>query len=130
MIPFSSPRQGRGPRKHISRAARCALRSTVLLALSSLVPGAIGAETPRPLPRVEDLGRAPLNQYGSLEHTIQAMRAHQPLDLNAARWRNSHPDGSYEEWRKTFAVNLDSTANAPLGKARSGPSAQLDASVM
>src|SRR5688572_23117770 len=32
-------------------------------------------ETPRFLPRVENLGRAPLNQYGSLETTIQTMRS-------------------------------------------------------
>lgn len=55
-------------------------------------------ETPRALPVVEDLGRAPLNQYGLLEETIQKMRAYRPLDLNAAEWRRAHPRGKYTEW--------------------------------
>jgi dienelactone hydrolase len=55
-------------------------------------------ETPRPSPRLEDLGRAPLNSYGSLEATIQNLRAHRPLDLNAATWRRQHPTASYDQW--------------------------------
>jgi dienelactone hydrolase len=60
----------------------------------------IGAATPRSLPRLADLDREPKNQYGSLESTIQMLRAHQPLDLNAPRWRHSHPGGTYAEWSR------------------------------
>lgn len=55
-------------------------------------------ETPRSLPRVEDLGRAPLNNYGSMEESIEIMRSYRPLDLNAWEWRRQHPKGSYREW--------------------------------
>ena len=55
-------------------------------------------QTPRSLPRVQDLGRAPLNDYGSLESTIQALRSYRPLDLNAGEWRRAHPQGKYGEW--------------------------------
>ncbi len=55
-------------------------------------------KTPRSLPRVEDLGRAPLNSYGSLEEPIQIMRSYRPLDLNAGEWRRQHPKGNYREW--------------------------------
>src|SRR5688572_5415791 len=48
-------------------------------------------ETPRVSPRVEDLGRAPRSNYGSLEATIQTLRAHRPLDLSAAEWRRKNP---------------------------------------
>ena len=55
---------------------------------------------PRPVvPFTEStLGRRPLNQYGSLEQTIQTMRAHRPLDLNAKLWRKANPGGSYSDW--------------------------------
>ena len=58
------------------------------------------AQVPRPVtPLTEDiLGRKPLNQYGSLEHTIQALRAHRPLDLNTQVWRKVHPGRRYQEW--------------------------------
>lgn len=55
-------------------------------------------ETPRSLPRIEDLGRVPLNDYGSLEGVIQQLRSYRPLDLNAAEWRKAHPKGRYKEW--------------------------------
>lgn len=62
-------------------------------------------ETPREMPRVEDLGRAPLNSYGSLERTIQTMRSYRPLDLNATEWRRRNPKGKYEDWaRKARAL--------------------------
>jgi dienelactone hydrolase len=48
----------------------------------------------------ETLGRKPLNLYGSLEQTIQALRAHRPLDLNAEKWRKAHPDGTHAQWRE------------------------------
>jgi dienelactone hydrolase len=67
-------------------------------------------EAPRLLPRVDELGRAPLNDYGSLESSIQAMRAYRPLDLNAAEWRRQNPKGKFEEWatlaRELLAMGL------------------------
>ncbi|WP_337175999.1 alpha/beta hydrolase family protein [Paludisphaera sp.] len=56
--------------------------------------------TPRPVEAftAEDLGRKPLNDYGSLEGPIRAMRAHRPLDLNAEAWRKANPGGDYKEW--------------------------------
>jgi dienelactone hydrolase len=63
-------------------------------------------EIPRPLPRVEDLGRKSLNQYGSYESAIQQMRAQQPMDLNATRWRRDHPGAAYAEWAKTARATL------------------------
>ncbi|MCA9133722.1 MAG: dienelactone hydrolase family protein [Planctomycetales bacterium] len=57
-------------------------------------------EIPRPLVRLEDLGRRTLSSYGSLEETIQQMRAHRPLDLNSVQWRRQHPQGSYAQWAK------------------------------
>ena len=53
---------------------------------------------PRSLPSVDDLGRAPLNNYGSLESTIQTMRAYRPLDLNSVEWRRQHPKGEFGQW--------------------------------
>jgi hypothetical protein len=47
----------------------------------------------------EELGRAPLSNYGSLEPIIQQMRAHRPLDLNGDRWHKAHPRGAFAEWR-------------------------------
>ena len=67
-------------------------------------------ETPRSLPRVGELGREPLNNYGSFESTIQTMRAYRPLDLNAEEWRRRHPDGRHEQWaaeaRRLLATGL------------------------
>lgn len=57
-------------------------------------------ETPRPLPRLEDLGRKSRNSYGSLEATMQTLRAHRPLDLNAAEWRRRHPAANYAGWAR------------------------------
>ena len=82
----------------------------------AVMSAAAAAEQPRTLPRAEDLGRAPRNNYGSLEQTIQTMRAHQPLDLNAARWRSAHPRGSYEEWRKQAQAVLADGLHYDAGK--------------
>lgn len=48
----------------------------------------------------EDLGRPPRNTFGSLEETMQALRAHRPLDLNAELWRTRHSRGNYPTWAK------------------------------
>lgn len=55
---------------------------------------------PRPVvPMTEDkLGRKPLNLYGSLENTIQKMRAYRPLDLNAGEWKIANPGRGHKEW--------------------------------
>lgn len=47
------------------------------------------------------ISREILNQYGSLEPFIRAIRDNRPLDLNAEQWRAAHPDGSFVEWRDT-----------------------------
>jgi hypothetical protein len=48
----------------------------------------------------EKLGRKSLNSYGSLEGSIQAMRADRPLDLNAEAWKKANPGRSHQEWAK------------------------------
>lgn len=55
---------------------------------------------PRPVVQMteERLGRKSLNDYGSLEATIQKMRAYRPLDLNSGEWKKANPAGSYKEW--------------------------------
>ena len=55
---------------------------------------------PRPLVvfTEESLGRKPLNSYGSLEGSIQAMRAYRPLDLNAEAWKKANPGRRHLEW--------------------------------
>jgi dienelactone hydrolase len=45
------------------------------------------------------LGRAPLNDYGSLEPVIRAIRDHRPLDLNAESWRQTHPEETFLRWQ-------------------------------
>src|SRR5262245_66590048 len=46
----------------------------------------------------EELGRKPLNSYGSLEGSIEARRAYRPLDLNAEAWKKANPGRSHQEW--------------------------------
>lgn len=48
----------------------------------------------------EKLGRKPLNSYGSLEGSIQAIRAFRPLDLSAETWRKANTGRSHQEWAK------------------------------
>jgi len=48
----------------------------------------------------EQLGRKPLNSYGSLEGPIEAMRAYRPLDLNAEAWHKANPGRSHQEWAR------------------------------
>src|SRR5688572_10618862 len=64
-------------------------------------------EQPRPLPQPADLGRKPLNTYGSLETTIQSIRAHRPLDLGAEHWRRAHPRGTHADWAKQARAVLE-----------------------
>jgi len=44
--------------------------------------------------------RKPVNDYGTLEPMIRAIRDARPLDLNAEFWRQAHPDGTFEQWRR------------------------------
>jgi dienelactone hydrolase len=91
-----------------------------LLALLCGLPAAasivLSADLPRPLPRVEALGRKPLNTYGSLEGAIQSIRAHRPLDLNAPEWRQRHPGGSFAEWARQARALLAEGLHYDAGK--------------
>src|SRR5437762_874210 len=69
-----------------------------LLAASHAAPAASVLEPPRPLPRAEDLGRPSRNNYGSLEQPLELLRAHRPLDLSAAPWRQAHRGGRHADW--------------------------------
>ncbi|MDP3070008.1 MAG: alpha/beta hydrolase family protein [Opitutaceae bacterium] len=73
-------------------------------------------ESPRPSPRLEDLGRAPRSNYGSLDATLQTLRAHRPLDLNAAEWRRQHPTASYDEWARQARALLAAGLHYDAGK--------------
>jgi dienelactone hydrolase len=73
-------------------------------------------QTPRPLVRLEDLGRKPLNSYGSLEAIIQNLRAHRPLDLSAAPWRREHPAANYDEWARQARTILAEGLHYDSGK--------------
>ncbi|MGH7957482.1 MAG: hypothetical protein ACREH8_10780, partial [Opitutaceae bacterium] len=58
---------------------------------------------PRPVvPMTEELlGRKPRKAlYGSLEGTMQTMRAYRTLDLTAAAWKEANPGRSHEEWAR------------------------------
>ena len=46
------------------------------------------------------LGRKSINSYGSLEGSIEVMRAYRPLDLNAQAWHKANPGRSHQEWAK------------------------------
>ena len=46
------------------------------------------------------ISRAALNDYGSLEPVIRAIRDHRPLDLGADAWREAHPGGSFAQWQE------------------------------
>ncbi|QDT05512.1 Alpha/beta hydrolase family protein [Rubripirellula lacrimiformis] len=73
-------------------------------------------DVPRPLVAAEQLGRAPLSQYGSLEPVIQAMRAQRPLDLNSELWRSEHPGSNYENWAQQARAVLDHGLHYDAGK--------------
>ncbi len=73
-------------------------------------------ETPRSLPRLEDLGRAPLSSYGSLEASIQNLRAHRPLDLSAPEWRRQHPSSNHDQWARQARALLAEGLHYDAGK--------------
>ena len=62
--------------------------------------GQTGVPRPVEVFTEDELGRKPLNSYGSLEGSIQAMRAYRPLDLNAEAWKKANPGRSHQEWAK------------------------------
>lgn len=45
------------------------------------------------------ISREPLNDYGSLEPMMRAIRDHRPLDLNAEIWRRAHPEEGFAAWQ-------------------------------
>ncbi len=47
------------------------------------------------------MSRPPSNDYGSLEQMVRGLRDHRPLDLNAERWRQAHPNADFEAWRRS-----------------------------
>src|SRR5690242_10196722 len=91
------------------------------LALGVALAGAVFAsekalEQPRPYPRAEELGRKSLNNYGSLEGSIEMMRAHRPLDLSAGPWRQAHRGGTYAEWARQARQILSDGLHYDPGK--------------
>lgn len=70
------------------------------MALVAALGAVLLAEAAQPMPREADLGRKPLNHYGSLEAPIRAIRAQRPLDVSAAVWRQAKPGSSYAEWAR------------------------------
>lgn len=53
-----------------------------------------------------ELDQKPLNDYGTLQATIEKMRAHRPMDLSAERWHQDHPGGTFEQWREAARNHL------------------------
>ena len=64
--------------------------------------GIAQTELPRQVIRLteKELGRRPLNLYGSLEDTMQKIRSYRPLDLNSVTWKKNNPGESYQEWSR------------------------------
>lgn len=71
---------------------------------------------PRPLTKPDDLGRASLNNYGSLEGPIQDMRSYRPLDLSSWEWRRKNPNGKYEDWARQARALLAEGLHYDPGK--------------
>lgn len=61
------------------------------------------------------LGREPLYDYGSLQLTIESLRADRQLDLTAANWREANPEGSYHDWQKIARACLRNGLHARWG---------------
>jgi dienelactone hydrolase len=80
----------------------------IVISLSDL--GGATLDSPRPLLRVEELGRPSRNNYGSLEQPLELLRAHRPLDLSAGPWRQANRGGRHADWapqaRKVLADGL------------------------
>ena len=45
------------------------------------------------------ISRTSLNDYGSLEPMIRAIRDHRPLDLNTEVWPTAQPGGTFAQWQ-------------------------------
>lgn len=89
-------------RLNISRRIISLPGALLLFALCRVTVTFAQSDLPRPVsPLTEEvLGRKPRNHYGSLETSIQTMRAYRPLDLNAERWRKANPRGLYRDWAR------------------------------
>ncbi len=84
----------------------CSISAACSLAGAGPVAVTPAKEPPRSRIRPEDLGREPRSTYGSLQATIEALRAHRPLDLSAARWRRAHPQASHQAWAERARAAL------------------------
>src|SRR6266513_4678752 len=82
----------------------------------SIPPAPLSLDQPRAMPRAEELGRKPRNQYGSLEEAMQSLRAHRPLDLSVAPWRRGNPEGSFQTWAQQARALLSAGLNCDPGK--------------
>jgi dienelactone hydrolase len=91
---FSPLQPRRAPGQIAARAFALLLVAAAVSASAEPAP----LPAPRPLPVPAELGRPPRNTYGSLEPALQALRAHRPLDLNAAEWRRAQPTAAYDVW--------------------------------
>ena len=92
----------------------------LLFIVASADRKAFGQSTPTPprsvTPLTEnELGRKPRNQYGSLERTIQTMRAYRPLDLNAAAWKKANAGRSHRQWAEQARECLASALHYDAG---------------
>lgn len=72
----------------------------LLFLLACLGLSAFGqSDLPRPVGMTEEtLGRKPWDLYGSLQETIETMRAYRPLDLNSEVWQRANPGRRHAEW--------------------------------
>ena len=87
-----------------------------MVAAAAVAAGAGAAAADRPVQAEEELGRKPLNQYGSLEGAIQAIRADRPLDLNAEKWRRAHPGATHATWAEAARHVLRAGLHAREGR--------------
>ena len=106
-----------GPRHFAARALNSGMRAplpiSLVLAAALLIAGAFAAPA---APAVADLGRKPLNHYGSLESALQAIRAHRPLDLNAEAWRRANPNQPFSAWAQQARMLLADGLHYDAGK--------------
>ncbi len=103
-------------RQFFGRSASDFRSCVFVLGMLAAISCSVFAQMPRALPRPEDLGRESKNNFGSLESTIQKLRAHRPFDLNAEEWRRRHPQGACEEWSRQARALLAEGLHYDAGK--------------
>lgn len=52
-------------------------------------------------------------QYGNLESVIRGIRHERPMDITAVHWRESHTDGTFQEWQEAARACLRDGLQAP-----------------